>query len=156
MSGYSITAAFLRAAVFVLYIHSNTNKMRKCSINNSMRGAKGHDLPSWCIVLHIWTALLVQILYTMLTLSASKPLPLFELGGGRIDFWDVCLHSVGLRLKNEISDTYMYKIMLKSNGFKMPVLLLDQWQALVYCYISFYKIVWHLYLFILQVYSERS
>lgn len=48
------------------------------------------------------------------------------------------------------------KCMLKPYRFKIPVLLLGQWEALVYCYISFYKIVWHLYLFILQVYSERS
>lgn len=91
MSGCSTAVISFRAALFVFYIHSNTNKMRKCIINNSTsRGAEGHILPSWCIVLHIWTALLVQIPYTMLTLSVSKPLLLFELGVGRSNFWDVC------------------------------------------------------------------
>lgn len=33
--------------------------------------------------------------------------------------------------------------LLKQNRFKILVQLLSQLEAFIYCYISFYKIVWH-------------
>lgn len=54
MSGCSMAAIYFRAALFISYIRSNTNKMRKYVINNNMtRGAKGHDLPLCCIAAYL-------------------------------------------------------------------------------------------------------